>query len=775
MYQKSIVVWLSTIFLVCWVFLVSKVEAQTPKLVRGIVLEESSDGKFSPLVGATIYWADGGRLSTYADSLGAFIIPWPEGLAEGQKPSLVVRSVGYEPDTIQDFSSDKLRIVLASYKTKTLKEVSVEGRIPPSFQLLDPINTQMMTSKELLKAACCNLAESFETNPTIEVNYADAVSGARQIQMLGLSGNYVLMTQENLPGIRGIFANYSLGFTPGTWIESIQVTKGVGSVANGYESMSGQINVEIKKPEWNPKTREKLFVNAYGNSMGRFELNANSTQKISANWHTNTLVHGNLMDTRWDMNHDGFLDLPTGRQANFMHRWAYNSPSGLSFQAGFQVLADRREGGTMDHVSHGNTGLSHPYTISLENNLVQAFTKVGYIFPSKKYKSVGLMQSFTAGNTRQVFGPSNRYSAVQNTYYANLIYQSIVGSTNLKFRLGSSLRLDQYDEEARHLSLESLGGKLTSHARLEVVPGVFSEFTWNPRPTITAVAGLRGDYHNIFGYWFTPRLHLKFDLLEETTLRLSAGTGRRLANFWAENSSLMASSRSFVAPSTYYKRGDQTINPEYSVNGGASFQHSFNGLGRKTTFTLDAYHTRFLHQLIVDMDESPGLIKFSNLDGASYSNAVQAMVESQISRRFDLRLAYKWLDVWQTYHGRLLQRPFVSTHRFFINLAYATRSKWHMDATLNWNGSKRIPFTGSNPDGLRFPDRSPSFFMLNAQISKTLNRRWDLYVGGENLLGFRQKQLIIDPQNPFGDRFDASLTWGAVFGRMVYGGFRFKI
>ena len=202
----------------------------------------------------------------------------------------------------------------------TLKTVKVEASrkgIQKSFRITS--NTTVMTGKELLKAACCNLAESFETNPSIDVNFADALTGTKQIKMLGLTSPYLMITEENIPSVRGASQAYGLSFTPGTWIESIQVTKGAGSVVNGYESISGQINTELIKPSLDIP----FFVNAYGSTDARFELNTHFNKKISDDWATSLYVHGNTRVAKNDMNDDGFLDNPLSQQINIINRWQY--------------------------------------------------------------------------------------------------------------------------------------------------------------------------------------------------------------------------------------------------------------------------------------------------------------------------------------------------------------------------------------------------------------------------------------------------------------------
>ena len=762
------------VFLVFLFVLISKLTfGQQKNGVKGIVLEESSKGNFTPLFGASVFWL-GSVSGTTTDSSGYFFMHFDASDSIG-KSKLIIRYLGFESDTIENFKSDNLRVILASQQGKKLMEVTVEGRALSSIQMLEPMNTTLMTGKELLKAACCNLSESFETNPTVEVTYSDAVTGAKQIQMLGLSGNYILMTQENLPGVRGIMSTYGLAFTPGPWIESIQVTKGTGSVANGYESLTGQINVELKKPDWSIKTREKLYLNAYANSMGRFEINVNSTQKLNKRWFVTHLVHGNTMQHNVDFNKDGFMDMPMGQQINAMQRWRYDDGKGISAQFGLQTMFDFRKGGQFHSNHHHSSSNSGLYEIDLKNKTFLAFGKTGYIFPSKKYKSIGLMQSFSANETHQNYGEVNQYHGNQKTYYANLIYQSIIGNSNLKFRIGTSFRWEKYQENVSLFSGPTKDSRMKDPSRTEIVPGAFGELTWNPLIKLSAVGGLRIDHRNLFGVWLTPRLHLKYEVTEKSIVRISTGSGRRLANIFAENSSLMASSRTFNYPNEVYNQKKNGLLPEYAWNYGLSWNQGFVINNRDGSLTIDAYRTDFQNQVIVDLDQNPLEVNIYNLSGKSYSNAIQVLCEYEIIKRFDVRLAYKWLDVNQTLNGKLQERPFVARDRFFVNLAYKTRSKWTFDATLNWNGVKRIPNTKSNPVELQFPEKSPAYWVLNAQVSKSFGRNLEFYIGGENLFDFRQRKLINNPENPFGTGFDASMVWGPVIGRMGYVGIRWTI
>lgn len=766
-------IWFGHLFFLWCPF--SQAQSQHHTEVQGFVLEESEKGRFVPLEAVSVFWL-GLNLGTTTDSVGHFSIHKPQ-VDSTTRLVLVIRQLGYEADTLFEFPPGRLRIILASGKSKKLKEVVVEGRLNSTFQLSEAFNISQMNRKELVKAACCNLSESFETNPAVDVSYSDALTGAKQIQMLGLSGNYVLLTQENLPGIRGLLSGYGFGFTPGPWIESIQVTKGQGSVVNGYESLTGQINVELKKTDWLPRTREKLFVNAYANQMGRLEANVNQTVKVAPGLLVTNLFHGNVLKNKVDINNDHFLDIPTGNQLQAMQRWSYENKQGIRAQAGVQFMDDSRTGGTVNSDPNPNKN----YTIGLENRQFQAFSKLGYLFPKAKYKSMGWMNSYTQNRVRNRYG-STAYSGDQKTWYSNFIYQSIIGSTNLTFKAGGGIRWDSYKETVS-FDADSTHGNWN---RTEVVPGVFTEFSWTPVPWFTQVAGLRYDYHNMFGHWLTPRLHSKISFSEQSVLRLSAGLGRRVANVFAENPALFASSRNWYLPAANGSTGLYEANssglvssqgglkPEEALNVGLGFSQGFYFKGKKGNLTADLYRTDFIQQTVVDLDRDSRAVFLYNLKGKSYATAFQVQVEYEPIRRLDVRLAWKWQDVRQTLHGNLMEKPLVASQRLFLNLAYETRNKWTVDATVNWVGSKRLPTTSQNPEGLQFLSRSPNYFAVNGQITKAW-KGLELYAGVENLLNYRQTQLILNADNPNQTYFDASLIWGPVIGRMTYAGLRWTV
>jgi hypothetical protein len=722
-------------------------------IVKGVVLESNKKGIFTALAGASVIWINT-KNGVSTDSNGVFLITH-----NGTDSRLVISYTGYIADTVSIVDMNEIKIILGT--NKQLREVTVTSKQRSSYiSSLNPIRTQIMTDKELFKAACCNLSESFETNPSVDVSYNDAVTGSKQIQLLGLSGNYTQLTVENLPGPRGIATPLGLNSIAGPWVESIQLTKGIGSVANGYESIAGQINVELKKPE----NSEQLFANAYINDFGKTDLNLNLSKKVGTKWATGLLLHDDFLSNKTlDFNKDGFRDQPTGNQFSFINRWKYDDGKGFLSQFGVKVLSDKRTGGEVnfDPVTDKNT--TNSYGLGINTQRYEAFAKIGYVFPEKKYKSLGLQLSAIHHKQDSYFGLTT-YNAKQQNFYANLIYQSIINNTKHKFRTGLSLLYDKYDEDF----------KAANFKRTEKVPGAFFEYTFTANEKITVIAGLRGDHNNLFGFFATPRLHLRYEPVKGTTIRLSAGRGQRTANIFAENTSVFVSSRQ-VNIITNESDKAYGLNAEVAWNKGISIDQKFKFFQRDGMLSVDFFRNDFNNQVVVDL-ENPREVKFYNLQGKSFSNSFQAELTLEPVKKLDVRLAYRYFDVKTTYSGQLLERPLIANNRAFANLAYSLNN-WKFDYTITYNGKKRIPNTLENPAPYQREQYSPDFILMNAQVSKTIGKKhpMDFYLGAENLTNYFQKDVIVAANQPFGQYFDAALVWGPVTGSMFYLGWRYKI
>ncbi len=724
--------------------------------LSGVVAEENDKGEVVPLYGVNVFWM-GTTIGTTTDEHGVFKI-----LDDHSNHKLVISYVGYENDTIIIENHEDLMVVLKNAKVMDKVEI-VYRKKATSLSFMDPRHTEVLNEKELFKAACCNLSESFETNASVDASFSDAVSGTRQIQMLGLAGIYSQITNEQLPTNRGLATVYGLTYTPGAWLDNISISKGTGSVVQGYESITGQINTELRKPDG----EEKFYFNAYGNQGGRLEANVDYKIRLNEKWTTSLLLHGKTLQQKNDVNNDGFLDMPLNETFVGMNRWKYEGVGGLRSQFGVKYVNISGKGGQVDHVFEGPKTDQLTWGTEHTDSRIEGFGKLGYVFPDKKYQSIGL-QLFAVDHQHESYYGTRIYNGDEQSAYLNLIYQNIIGTSDHQYAVGLSYLYDDFEE-----NLDSL-----VFARTEMVPGAFLEYTFTRGEHFTLVAGARVDQHNMFGTFFTPRLHIRYAAAEKTVFRVSGGMGTRVANVLAENSSYLASSRDFIFPGTDKAFG---MNPERAVNFGLSFTQGFRLDYRDGEIIVDLYRSEFLEQTVVDLDQSTKEVNFYNLgDGRSFANSFQVQLNYELIRRLDMKLAYRFYDVRTDFTPGLLLKALLPRQKGFANLAYETRKNknfglWKFDVTYQLVGEQRLPQTLDNPDEYQLDEYAPSYGLLSAQITRVFNKQFELYLGGENLTDFRQENPIVSADDPFGQYFDASMVWAPIFGRMLYAGLRWKI
>ncbi|MGZ3938500.1 MAG: TonB-dependent receptor domain-containing protein [Flavisolibacter sp.] len=721
--------------------------------IRGIVVEEIH-GQPNPLAGATVSVL-GTSKTVVTNPHGEFLL---HGAGNGK---LLISYAGLKSDTVAINGLKDIEITMV--RKSDLKGVVITATARKRTSFIDsgsPFGTTIITKKELLKAACCNLSESFETNPSVDVSYNDAATGSKQIQLLGLAGIYTQLTVENLPGPRGLATPLGLNSIAGPWVESMQLIKGTGSVVNGYESIAGQINVELKKP----REAERLYLNGYVNSMGKTDFNLNLAHRVNDKWSTAFLLHDDFLYNKTDFNKDGFRDLPTGNQFSGVHRWQYVGDKGLMSQFGVKMLIDSKVGGQLAFDPSNDKLTTRHYGLGFDTKRYEAFGKLGYVFPDKTYKSVGFELAAFSHNQDSYFGLTT-YDAKQKNLYSNLIYQSQIKSEANQIKAGASFVYDNYDELLN----------ATSFKRTEAVPGAFAEYSYKYKTKFDLVAGLRADHNSLYGWFVTPRLNIRYEPVKGTTLRLNAGRGQRTANIFAENIGVLVSSRQIVIENNGDNSKAYGLQPEVAWNKGISVDQKFKLFHKDASFGVDFYRNDFQNQVVVDV-ENARQVKFYNLVGKSYSNSLQAELSFTPVTRLDVRVAYRYFDVKTTYGNQLLQKPLTAANRAFANLAYELNG-WKLDYTVNYNGKKRIPSTEANPDAYKLNSYSPSYMLMNAQVSKTFGRKklFDAYVGGENLTNYFQKNVILAAEQPFSPYFDASLVWGPVTGRTLYAGVRYTI
>lgn len=665
---------------------------------------------------------------------------------------------------------------------------------------------ETITAAGLCKMACCNLAESFENSASVTVGYSDAVTGARQIRLLGLSGVYTQMLDENRPVMRGLAAPFGLSYIPGQWLESIQIAKGVTSVINGVESLTGQINMEHRKP-----TDEKpLFLNASIMSDTKADLNIASSLQLNDNWSTVILGHASGNGMEMDHNKDGFMDDPKNLQINLANRWLYYSPDGTQVRFGFRLLRDIRKGGEMSNVRDGLSGHAaelEPWKSNILNQSANGYLKVGVPLDENNSQNIAAVLDYNYYDMVSNFGRTV-YNAGQHSGFLNLLYQNEVNE-NHKFTLGAGSTIDSYLENIdRVVPMSMVNYKMENLKTLMASVGVFGEYTYHFEDKFSAIAGLRGEWYKGHGFRVSPRITLKYNPIEDIVIRANAGRGLRYSNPLVDNIGVLSTSKSFITPMNSefgaWKYG-HTLEDAWTMGGNITYYFPLGMEGEKAYVSFDYFRSQFVEQAIVDYEFNPGSIAFYNLSQVpgrpkSYTNTYQLDFSCEPVERFTITLTGRYTDARYSVIGGIVERPMNSRYKAVLNLQYSTNlNKWIFDFTASVNGPCRVyNFMENLKDAqgnlLYKNGKTPVYPLLYAQVTRRF-KGVDVYIGGENLTNFRQKHVILGerlkdangnltnrvntyapgPGSSNPNVFDASCVWGPLMGIKVYAGVRFTL
>lgn len=777
---------------------------QTGRMIHGIVLDDTGE----TLAGANVYWASDTHsttthgttidsapthsttthdtathsttiLGTTTDAAGQFSIP-----LDRSSRMLVVSYMGYHDDTTYVSGTQPLTIVLVS--DLVLGEVTItERQMAVLRSRLSAFDTQSLGTGELFKAACCNLSEAFETNPSVDVAYADAATGAKQIRLLGLSGTYVQLLTENTPAVRGLAQSFGLSYIPGTWMQSVQVSKGASSVINGYEATTGQINVEYLKPQ----TQKPLSINAMLNTELHPEVNMEGGWSIplrhtkpGAELATGLMAHYEQGFLSMDENKDGFADMPHSQNANLANRWYYKQ-DGYIFQALVRGLYDHRRGGQMTSADEAD-----PYRIDLRTYRVDGFMKNGIIFDPVHGTSLGIIASASYHNQQNTYG-ARLWDAAQTNAYLNTIFEKnwrqvrTQGDIEHKLSTGVSVNYDGYTETLLD-TITSPG--VLDFSRRELTAGLFAEYTLKVGERFSLVAGLRSDYSTRYAFFATPRLNIRYSPWEWWSLRASVGMGYRSPNLLADNASFLPSHRRM-----HFENGQEQ--QEQALNTGVSSTFYIPIASRELQLTVEYYYTHFLNALVADYDRSTQGVSFYNLrdvGGKSYAHNAQIEATMEVLRGWTLTAAFRFTDARQTTFNAageqvLRLKPLTNRFKGLITTSYQTPlKKWQFDFTAQFNGGGRMP-DGFNDllltqlGSTQYQERNGDLYykwypQLMAQITKNF-RTCSIYLGAENMTNFRQDTPVLGAEMPFEQGFDASMAWAPTTGWKIYLGFRWAL
>lgn len=736
---------------------------------HGYVYYQKPNGSTEPLPFAQVYHMEREKLIE-TDENGEFT------LKLNARATLIATYVGYTRDTVVvEPGTTEAKFYLSGENDLSESKVTAQQSTMPK---LKSVKTEVITAAGLCKMACCALAESFENSASVTIGYSDAVTGARQIKLLGLSGTYTQMLDENRPVMRGIASPFGMSFVPGQWLESIQIAKGPSSVINGLEAITGQINMEHRKPT----DETPLFVQLYGSSDAMFEANVASAIQFNEKWSMINMAHVGGTAYKMDHNQDGFRDEPQDLQLNFTSRWLYYAPSGMQIRFGGRFLYDDRLGGQMDATKDNAFNLKNRiWGSSIKNRGVNGYFKIGVPLAEDNHANIALVTDFNHHEFDSFFGLKN-YDAKQNSAFANLIYQNEINETH-KVEFGATW---QFDDLTQLYSGEDF-------SRRENAISGFGEYTLTPGDKFTFVGGLNLQYNSLHGWLFAPRANVRWAPADWITLRALGGRGYRTANIFTDNLGIFSTGKDFYAPEMRLRDLD-LLEDAWTWGGNVTFYLPFGAEDTETYLSFDYFHNDFNKQVIVDPEASSPLgIAFYNLDGKSYTNTYQVDFSVNPLERFNITATFRYTDAKVTLRGQgLVERPMTSRYKGVLNMQYATAmNKWTFDFTAQINGPMRLPKYAAQVWGMT---TSPVFPMLYAQITRKF-KGIDVYAGVENILGYRQHHAIICAEQPFGplyevygssaayimrmptasEVFDASSVWGPLMGRKIYIGVRYTL
>ncbi len=757
----------------------------------GVVL----DDKGETLVGANVYWANT-TVGTVTDTEGKFSLEPIEG-----NHILVTSYTGYHNDTTHVHGHEPLTIVLVS--NIVLDEVNItQRRMAVLHSRTATIDTYTLSGDELCKAACCNLSEAFETNASVDVAYADAATGAKQIRLLGLSGTYVQLLSENTPGIRGLASNYGMSYIPGPWMESIQVSKGTSSVINGYEATTGQINVEYAKPASAPVASVNVMLNselhAEANFVGGWEVSCPSKKPGAPAVSTALLAHYQQGFMEMDENGDGFLDMPVGQQGNVLNRWDIKQGD-YTARILVRGLYDQKHGGqtTMNHTmfpiavpNYG--GQPDTYSIDLRTYRVEGYMKNGYLFDEETGMSIGVIAAASYHNQSNQYGLKD-WQAAQTNAYLNAMFQTYFEDEH-KLTAGLSINYDRYDET---LDKNIETSDLLNFDREEVTPGIFAEYSYSLDEKLSLLLGLRGDYSTRYGFFVTPRMNVRYTPWEWWNIRGSVGLGYRSPNLFSDNVFIMPSSRNLkwrdangvITNLTSLNMIGEELHQERALNAGLSTTFYIPFGAKELQLSGEYYYTHFFDGLIADMDADPHAVIFSNLNGGkSFAQSWQVEASMEVLHGWTITAAIRQTDVKQTTNGELQIKPLTNKYKGIITTSYQTPKKtWQFDFTAQFNGGGRMP----TPEYLGVKDGIDTYswnhnFKWYPQLMAQITKYWktcSLYIGAENMTNYKQNNPIIGERDGNGrimhpntdPTFDASMTYGPITGWKLYVGFRWAL
>ncbi len=704
------------------------------------------------LEGATIYWVKA-ELGTSTAPDGSYVID----RSTVEQDSLIFSYVGFKDEKIYPGTLDHWEIQLL--EDNNLAQIDITAKKQATSYVDGPYKVEGIGVREIERAACCSLAGCFSTNASVQSVTTNIVADTKELQILGLSGVYNQVLVDGVPLIQGMSLPLGSGSYPGTQLDQIFVSKGAGSVLQGPQGISGQINIITKKADDNPR----LFLNAFANSFGESQYNANIIIK-KPRWNHLLSIHNTQPAGIRDINDDGFRDIPANERFSILNKFSFNQNQDAKFKSeiSFRYWTEKRTGGHIDFdPNQAFSGTNYGQIINVDH--IDATVKMNYSLGDNS--AITLTQSGFYQEQDNIYGLRS-YEGTQLNLNTNLFADYFFGENDHNLKVGISNIHNDIDQ----LLTTKIPGEafdlLDHYDHFDNIYGAFAETIWN-QDIFTIILGLRTDHFGEFGWKTSPRMLIRAEVNESTDIRFSIGKGYRKAYPLAERGQLLSNNRRLII--------DPQLAPEEAINIGvnAVYKHTFSFANM--TLAADAYHTLFQNQIFPNYERSATKIYLYNFYGNSVSNSFQIENKWEFNNNIDFKWAYNYLDVYLIQAQEKIDLPFTTNHKWLANASWSTdRDDWQIDLTYSYTGSKILPSMSDFPEELQRDSHAPSFNILNTQLTK----RWEnieVYGGAENIFNFFQEDPIVSANDPFGTYFDTSFTWGPTKGREFYLGLRYSM
>ena len=727
------------------------------QIVKGIVLFEGI-----PLEGASVIVKDF-NFGTITDASGAFSL----SLSNIKNPKITISYLGYKSFNLKitKISNDLGNIELVS--DDKLDEVVISGTLKPVSRLKSPVSVEVY-------------AESFfKANPTSSIFEAlDIINGVRpqlncnvcstgDIHINGQEGSYTMILIDGLPTVSGLSSVYGLSGIPQSLIERIEIIKGPASTLYGSEAIGGVINLITKIPENASRFSFDSFTSNWGDLNLDLGHQYRLSKKINGLLGVNYFKYSNPVDN----NSDGFTDLTLQDRISVFNK--LNIGKRLSFASRF--VYEDRWGGEMNWNPTFRGG-NLVYGESIYTSRVELFGT--YKFNNE----ISFQFSFNDHNQNSVYG-TTLFKADQSIAFGQFIWNRTIKKHDLV--IGAAYRFTFYDDNTTATFNEFLG---INKEEITQLPGVFIQDEIKFNELNSLLLGFRYDYNSIHGTIFTPRLNYKISNQDlSSILRISIGSGYRIAQIFTEDHAALTGARDVVFLND--------LDPETSWNINLNYVYKmYLKQGHILNFDASIFRTDFSNKILPNYDTDPNLIIFDNLSGKSVTQGISLNFNSVFQNGLRISLGATYIDSYIDSKG-LKTIPYL-TEKFqgVWNIKYEfQKSNITLDFTGTITGPLKLPLLGDLDPRSQF---SPTFNIINLQLTKGWNNSYELYGGVKNILNFTpadnsiarafdpfDREVKFDasgaaqvsPGNPYALTFDPSYVYASNQGSRFFIGFRYYL